>query len=147
MNEYPRLISHHSPTSTTIPIAIPSSNSNSTLTNFFPFNHSQSLPAYVVPANHIAYLANPSSSDLNSFNSNLFFISNPNHQPVHILTPIDYRSIPLTTSAFVPCNILPSKRPDQDANSSTTTTINPNEQLPFKKRRYTGETNRTDETK
>ena len=144
ISEYPRLLSHY-PSPPSIPIAIPSV----TPTAFLPFNQSQSLPAYVLPANHhIAYIANPTSADLNP---SVFVIANPNHQQLHLLTPFDYRSIPLTNSAFHPCNILPSKRPDQDATPSTTTTSatsKANELLPLKKRRrYTGETSRPDETK
>ena len=138
INEYSRLLSHYQSPQSSIPIAIPSA----TPTGFLPFNHSQSLPAYVLPGNpHIAYIANPTNADLSSINPGVFFLANPHHPQIHFLTPI-----PLTNSAFHPCNILPSKRPDQEANPSPTP--NPNDRLPLKKRaRYNDETNRPDGTK
>lgn len=153
--DYSRLISPYPPAPpSSIPIAIPSATgtlpTGVTAAAFLPYNQSQSLPTYVVPAHGLTYIPNPHSTDFSSIhptNPALLLIANPTHQPVHIYTPLDYRSISVSpATAFRPCNILPSKRPDHDVTPSplpsTPTNSNPNDQLPLKKRRYTGETSR-----
>ncbi|CAF1283604.1 unnamed protein product [Adineta steineri] len=177
----------HTTGQTTIPIQIPtSSNTNlpltslSNLSGLFQYPQSHSLPTYILPSTNLAYITtatNPigTSYDLTPLNgnTNIFLISNPNQhsaQPVHILTPIDHRSLQFThyTSAnlFQPppppvvpipsriCNILQTnesmsilqnKRHDNEEDKpvqQVETNKQFIEQLPFKKRRYTGQQTR-----
>ncbi|CAF2627612.1 unnamed protein product [Rotaria sp. Silwood2] len=179
---------------TTMPIQIPSSSNTGFpttslphLTNLFPLTQSHSLPTYFLPTANIAYITtatsttNPSGTpfDLTSLPSNtsVLLITSPNQhptQPVHILTPIDHRSLQFAhyaqTNFFVPppipppvpstriCNILQStstsesmsilqnKRHDNEEDKQIQRSLETNkqstEQLPFKKRRYTGQQSR-----
>lgn len=117
---------YSSPTSgqTTMPIQIPTpsntglpTTSLSQLTNLFP-TQSQSLPTYFLPTANIAYIstANPSNTpfDFPSLppNTSMVFITNPNQhpsQPLHILTPIDHRS--LQFAHYIPTNTFPHPPP------------------------------------
>ena len=193
---------HFSPSnmgSATMPIQIPTPSNTGLptaslpphLTNLYPLTQSHSLPAYFFPTANIAYIttATPTSNSSASpfdFNTSMVLIANPNQhpsQPVHILGPIDHRSlqfahytptnifsIPPPPSLSIPpapsrtCNILETmsnfqnKRPDneedkrqqssvqnqqqqQQYSSQSVDTHNKQstEQLPFKKRRYTGQ--------
>lgn len=157
------------------------------LTNLYPLTQSHSLPTYFFPTANIAYIttATPSSNSSASafdFNTSMVLITNPNQhpsQPVHILAPIDHRSLqfahyaptnlypippPLPSLSIPPaqtrtCNILETmsnfqtKRPDNAEDKRSQPLVqnpqsSPNidshnkqsaEQLPFKKRRYTGQ--------
>ncbi|UJR22338.1 hypothetical protein I4U23_025400 [Adineta vaga] len=175
----------------TMPIQIPTSPnigfppaSLPQLTSLFPMPQSQSLPTYILP--NLAYIAtsttNPSGTpfDLSSLtgNTSVLLIANPNQhptQPIHILTPIDHRSLQFahytTTSLFthpppppppsntqVPTRVsnilqptlpndamsmLQNKRHENEEDKQVQQQIEPTkqstEQLPFKKRRYTGQ--------
>jgi hypothetical protein len=170
---------------TTMPIQIPTPSNTifpptslPQLTSLFSLPQSHSLPTYFLPTANIAYITtatstgNPSGtpfdfSPLNT-NTNMFLITNstqhPN-QPLHILTPIDHRSLQFAHYApahlFPPppppppplpvpsrtCNILESmsflqnKRHDNEEDKQIQQQLETNkqfaEQLPFKKRRYT----------
>jgi hypothetical protein len=169
-----------------IPIQIPSTSELATgsspqISNLMHLPQSHSLPTYFVPAANIAYIATTAdqqhsstvSLDLSPLTNNgrVLLISNPGQnlsQPVHIVTPVDYRAIqfmpfvahphlfiPSSTSSRI-CNILhsststnemhssiPNKRPDNNDSSSTIQPFDNSkqfeEQLPFKKRRYAGQ--------
>ncbi|CAF4888042.1 unnamed protein product, partial [Rotaria sp. Silwood1] len=181
---------------TTMPIQIPSSSNTGVpttslphLTNLFPLTQSHSLPTYFLPTANIAYITtatpttNPSGTpfDITSLtgNTSVLLITSPTQhpsQPVHILTPIDHRSLQFThytpTNLFVPppilppsqtpstriCNILQStstsesmsflqhkrheNEEDKQSQRSLETNKQSTEQLPFKKRRYTGQQSR-----
>jgi len=183
---------------TTMPIQIPTSSNSGLptaslpqLTNFFPLTQSHSLPAYFLPTANIAYITtatsaiNPSGTPFDFTplppNTSMLLITNPNQhptQPMHILTPIDHRSLQFahyaTTNFFAPppllpppppppppsipsrtCNILQSmstiesmsilqnKRHENEEDKQIQQQLETNkqsvEQLPFKKRRYTGQ--------
>lgn len=131
-------------TTSTMPIQIPSSNSIlppaslPQLTGIFPITQSHSLPTYILPSPSLAYLATTGPS---AANTNMFLIANPTQhtlQPVHILTPIDASTLQFSTVKI-----------DSSANKSTPTTSTENtkqakEQLPFKKRRHTGQSSPMD---
>lgn len=178
---------------TTMPIQIPTPSNTGlptaslppSLTSLFPLTQSHSLPAYFLPTANIAYIttatptSNPSAAPFD-FNTSMVLITNPSQhpsQPVHILAPIDHRSLqfahytptnlfPLPPPPPVPhpsvapsrtCNILETmsnfqnKRPDNDDDkrqpqlqqtpqrAETMHAKQSTEQLPFKKRRYTGQ--------
>jgi hypothetical protein len=110
---------------TTMPIQIPTP-SNTGLptaslpqfTNLFSLTQSHSLPTYFFPTPNIAYIttatptANPSAASFDfpslPANTGVFLITNPiQHpsQPVHILTPIDHRS--LQFAHYTPSNLFP----------------------------------------
>ena len=174
---------------TTMPIQIPTPSNTGLptaslpppLTSLFPLTQSHSLPAYFLPTANIAYIttatptSNPSAAPFD-FNTSMVFITNSSQhpsQPVHILTPIDHRSLqfahyappnlfpvpppppPLPAAPSRTCNILEAmpnfqnKRPDNDEDKRQLPQQTPQraethakqstEQLPFKKRRYTGQ--------
>jgi hypothetical protein len=164
------------------------------LTSLFPITQSHSLPTYFLPTANIAYIAtsttNPSGTSYDfsplPANTSMLLITNPNQhptQPLHILAPIDHRSLHFAhyapTNFFAPppppllppqppqvlpvsvpipsrtCNILQSmstiesmsvlqnkrheNEEDKQIQQQLETTKQSTEQLPFKKRRYTGQ--------
>jgi hypothetical protein len=183
----------------TIPIQIPTPSNTGfptaslpQLTNLFPITQSHSLPTYFLPAANIAYITtgtsttNPSGTSFDfsplTGNTSMLLITSPNQhstQPIHILAPIDHRSLQFAhyapTNLFPPpspfpppppqvpvpsrtCNILQSmstiesmsilqnKRHEneedkqiQQQQQQLETKKQFSEQLPFKKRRYTGQ--------
>ena len=173
----------------TMPIQIPTSSNTGLpaaslpqLTSLFPLTQSHSLPAYFLPTANIAYITtattttpNPSGTPFDFpplTNTSMLLITNPGQhptQPMHIITPIDHRSLQFAhfapTSLFtipppphgpqqisVPsrtCNILEpmsnfqNKRHDNEEEKQVQQQIETNkqssDQLPFKKRRYTGQ--------
>jgi hypothetical protein len=168
----------------TMPIQIPTSSNTGLptaslpqLASLFPSTQSHSLPAYFLPTANIAYIttANPSGGPFDFpalTNTSMLLITNPGQhptQPMHILAPIDHRSLQFAhyapTNFFtipppppppqpisVPsrtCNILEpmsnfqNKRHDNEEEKHIQQQIETNkqssDQLPFKKRRYTGQ--------
>ncbi|CAF0886847.1 unnamed protein product [Adineta steineri] len=134
---------------TTMPIQIPSTTSAniaippaslSQIPGFFSTTQSHSLPTYFVPQGNLAY-----------------FITNPTQhstQPLHIITPLNHPSIQfpnphyasLIQSQSSPINesllLLQNKRHENEETKQVQpmdTTKQFEEQLPFKKRRYTGQ--------
>jgi hypothetical protein len=141
-----------------MPMQIPSSNTGlpptsfPPLTGLFPVTQSHSLPTYFLPQGNLAYLTTGSSTT----NTNMFLFTNSN-QPLHIITPMDRHSLQFSNTHHLltshPGNIIQSnslnesisflqnKRNDSEENKQTQpmdTTKQFEEQLPFKKRRYTG---------
>jgi hypothetical protein len=130
----------HNPT---MPIQIPSSTSSNTgippaslpqLTGLFPITQSHSLPTYFLPHTNLAYFI--TNSKRNST------------QPFHIITPLNHPSLhyPYSTSSYIQTNeslhLLQNKRHDSEENKQIQpmdTNKQLEEQLPFKKRRYTGQ--------
>ncbi|CAF3364296.1 unnamed protein product [Rotaria socialis] len=131
---------------TTIPIQIPSSNktippaSFSHLSGIFPTIQSHSLPNYFLPQANFAYLI---------ANSN----QNPT-PPFHIITPLNHPSLQYPNAHFSTLShsqansinenltSLHIKRPDNEEHKQAQvmdTNKQSEEQLPFKKRRYTGQ--------
>jgi hypothetical protein len=179
----------------TMPIQIPTPSNTGLptaslpqLTNLFPLTQSHSLPTYFFPTANIAYITtatsatNPSGAPFEfsplTANTSMLLITNPNQhptQPIHILAPIDHRSLqfahyaptglfsipppnlppppPHPQSVSMPsrtCNILETvsnfqnKRHDNEEEKQIQqqqleTNKQASEQLPFKKRRYTGQ--------
>jgi hypothetical protein len=182
----------------TMPIQIPTPSNTGLptaslpqLTSLFPLTQSHSLPTYFLPTANIAYITtattttNPSGTPFEFSpltNTSMLLITNPSQhptQPVHILAPIDHRSLQFAhyapTSLFslappptlppppppshpqpisVPsrtCNILEpmsnfqNKRHDNEEEKQIQqqqpieTNKQSTDQLPFKKRRYTGQ--------
>lgn len=134
---------------TTMPIQIPASNHNnnhnippasfSQLHGIFPPTQSHSLPNYFLPPTNLAY-----------------FIQNSNQHPTpfHIITPFNHPSVPypnahFSTSSHIQANSINEnltsfhiKRADNEENKHVQpmdTNKQSEEQLPFKKRRYTGQ--------
>lgn len=128
-----------STTTGTMPIQIPSSNSNlptaslPQLTSIFPITQSHSLPTYILPSTNFTYLTSGSTT---TTNTNMFFITNQNShtlQPIHILAPIDAATSQFSNTQH---NISPVHL--------EFSAIKTKEQLPFKKRRYTGQSSPMD---
>jgi hypothetical protein len=119
---------------TTMPIQIPSTSNTGLptaslpqLASIFPLTQSQSLPTYFLPSANIAYITtNPSGTgfDFSSLtgNTSMLLITNSSQnpgQPVHILTPIDHRSLQFahyTSTNFYPH---PSNLPPPSPATST----------------------------
>jgi hypothetical protein len=123
-----------------MPIQIPSSSNTGLptaslpqLASLFSLPQSHSLPTYFFPAANIAYITtatsttNPSATPFDFSplppNTGMFLITNPTQhpsQPVHILTPIDHRSLQFThfnpTNLFPPPPPLPSPAPSRTCN-------------------------------
>ena len=167
--EHPGFFSHSSPhrTSTTMPIQIPSSStailsppSFPQLTSLFPMTQSHSLPTYFLPQTNLSYLTAGSSAA----NANVYLITNTNRQstqPLHILAPVDASPSKFGRSHYSPSctgnqispnhsnefiSFVPNKRQDHDEvnQAQDMDTGKPlKEQLPFKKRRYAGESSAT----
>jgi len=143
--QYSSPISFKTSTTTgTMPIQIPSSNSNlptaslPQLTSIFPNTHSHSLPTYIFPSTNFTYLTSGSTT---TTNTNMFLITNPNShtlQPIHILAPIDAATSQFsnTQHTISPVHLEFSVT---KTNSTTENNKQTKEQLPFKKRRYTGQ--------
>jgi hypothetical protein len=182
---------HFSPPTTgqpTMPIQIPTSSNTGfpttslpQLTGLFSLTQSHSLPTYILPTTNFAYITagtsatNPIGTPFDfTGNTTVLLIANPNQhptQPVHILTPIDHRSLQFShyanTSLFPPPPPPPPLVPSRISNILQSTLTNESmsilqnkrheneedkqiqeqpletnkqfvEQLPFKKRRYTG---------
>ncbi|CAF0902540.1 unnamed protein product [Rotaria sp. Silwood1] len=137
----------HNPT--TMPIRIPSSTLSNNgippaslpqLTGIFPTTQSHSLPNYFLPHTNFAYVIT---------NSN----QHPTH-PYHIITPLNHHSVQFpnthystlshlqTNAIYETFSSLQNKRSDSEENKQTQpmdTSKQSEEQLPFKKRRYTGQ--------
>jgi hypothetical protein len=123
-----------------MPIQIPSSTSTNTgippaslpqLTGLFPITQSHSLPTYFLPRGNLAYLIT---------NSN----QNPT-QPLHIITPLNRHGLQFpnthySTLSYTQTNsINESLSQNKQVQSMDTNNKQFDEQLPFKKRRYTGQ--------
>ncbi len=122
----------HNPS--TMPIQIPSANtaippaSLSHLTGIFPITQSHSLPTYFLPQTNLAY-----------------FIANSNQnstQPIHILTPFDSHSVHFPRTRYSTASYPPGTAINDSPHKphqSMETNKQFEEQLPLKKRRYTGQ--------
>ena len=133
-----------------MPIQIPSSNSTlppaslPQLTSIFPITQSHSLPTYILPSTNFAYLTTGSTS---TANTNMFLIANPNQhtlQPIHILAPIDPATAQFATTAHNTISPIHVELSTNKSNTMMETNKQTKEQLPFKKRRYTGQSSPMD---
>jgi hypothetical protein len=113
----------------TVPIQIPSvATSSSQLANIFPVTQSHSLPAYFLHPN-------------TNGNNNMYVIASSSAlQPLHIIAAIDRSALPLSHFPFSSPPVKRNEHEEDAQPQAMDLSKQLEEQLPFKKRRHTGQT-------